>query len=490
MTDQTGRDDRISTGVEPLDDILAGGLIPGRSYLVRGPPGSGKTVLGVQFLVAGAEVGGTPLMLSMEETEDDIRRNAKALDLDMSEVEIVDLSPGSEDFGGEAYDVFGPDEVEQPEITERMREAIEATDADRVFLDPVTQLRYLSPDTYRFRKQLLGLKRYVTEREATFMFTSQAAASAPDDDLQFVSDGVLDLRTTENVRVLDVPKFRGSDTLSGRHTMRIERGGIEVFPHLSPGDRNHRIEAEQISSGVPEIDKMLDGGLERGTTTIISGPTGVGKTTTGTLFTKEAAGRGEASAIYLFEESQATLVQRSKMVNIPVQEMIDRGTLHVRQVEALERTPEELAQMVRHDVEEEGVRIVMIDGISGYEVAVEGSTKQLSRKLHSLCRWLTNQGVSVILIDEVGTVGGHFEATQAGTSYLADNIVFLRQIEIDGELRKVIGVLKKRVSDFERQLREIEITEHGVRVGERLRGLQGILSGAPTFASQAGDDGA
>lgn len=472
--------DRMSTGIPGLDAILHGGLIRGRSYLVRGPPGCGKTIFGYHFLLAGIEADETPLLVSLEESAEDLQRNAKSIGLDLSAVEILDLSPGAEPFTeGGVYDVFSPEDVEHDEISQKILEAIKEVEPDRVFLDPVTQLRYLTLDDYQFRKQVTGFKRFVSERGTTAVFTSQTSSITPDDDLQFLTDGTIDLRSNDETRIIAAPKFRGSATRGGRHTYRIGQGGIRVFPELEIGDPLDQLAEGMVSSGVPELDEILHGGLERGTTTIISGPTGVGKTTTGAHFMKEAAGRGEHSVIYLFEEGRETFLKRCKAVNIPVADMLERGTLTVEQVEALQRTPEELGQMMRKNVEEEGASIVMIDGISGYKISTRGDHNELVRPLHALCRYLTNQGVTVLLVDEVATVGGAFQATETGLSYLADNILVLRHVEHRGELRKVIGVLKKRLSDFDSSLRPLDITQYGVKVGTRIEGLQGLLSGSP-----------
>lgn len=256
-----------------------------------------------------------------------------------------------------------------------------------------------------------------------------------------------------------------------------------VHPSLSPGKRTVSSSFEQIPSGVEEIDELLHGGLERGTTTIISGPTGAGKTTLGTQFMKEAAQRGERSSIYLFEESKETLMARSEAIGIPVGEMIDQGTLTVEEVEALGSSPEELAQMMRRDVEEDEVRIVMIDGLAGYRIATGGTSESLLRGIHALTRFLKNNGVTVLLVDELAEIRTGFQATERQVSYLADNVITLRHIELDGELRKIIGVLKKRVSDFERQLRELQITVDGIQVGEPLTGLRGVLTGNPEWVN-------
>ncbi|WP_440991650.1 ATPase domain-containing protein [Haloarchaeobius baliensis] len=488
MTDQIV--DRATTGIDGLDTVLNGGFIPNRSYMVSGRPGTGKTIIGLHFLTAGIEAGESCLYINLEESESAIRTNASTLGLSLDGVEFLDLAPTPDVFtAGQQYGIFTPDEVEGEDVTDDISERVLSMEPDRVFVDPLTQLRNLSPDDYQFRKQVNGFMRFLTSQNATTVFTSQATAREPDDDLQFISDGSIELEHGERGRRLTVSKFRGSATKSGAHTVRITDEGMAVFPVLTPESHERSFTSEVVSSGVPEIDEILHGGLERGTITIVSGPTGVGKTTLGVQFMKEAAGRGERSVAYLFEESRNTLLERCRSVNIPAETMVDRGTLAIEQVEPLDKSPAEFASMVRHEVEANDAQIVMIDGIDGYRLSMQGERDDLERELNSLGRYLKNMGVAVILVDSVDGVTGEFQPTQGGVSYLADNIVFLRYLEIEGELRKAIGILKKRTSDFERALREFEITEHGIKVGEPLSRLRGILSGAPEFVDDGRPDG-
>ncbi|MFB6171292.1 MAG: ATPase domain-containing protein [Haloarculaceae archaeon] len=481
--------DRLSTGIDGLDEVLNGGLVPARSYLVRGPPGTGKTILGTHVLTAGAQVGETALFVNLEEARTDVEQNAASLGIDLGDVAFLDMSPDADVFTGDrSYSVLAASDVEQEPFVERVTETVESVAPDRVFIDPITQLRHLTPDEYQFRKQAIGLMEYLTGGGATVLFTSQNTARASDEDLQFLSDGTIDLGYTEMGHTIDVPKFRGSAVEAGHHAVEIGADGITVYPELRPEAHAKQFEPEAISSGIPALDRLLHGGVERGTVTVISGPTGVGKTTVGTHFMKEAAGRDERSVMYLFEESGATLRERSEAIDIPVADMEDRGTLLVEEREPLTASPQQFAQEVRREVEENGAEIVMIDGISGYQVSIQGGERELTRKLHALCRYLTNVGVTVILVDESSTLTGEFAATDSGTSYLADNILFLRHIEDRGRLRKVVGVLKKRTSDFERSLRELEITERGITVGEPLTGLRGILSGTPSWVDGPRDE--
>lgn len=320
--------------------------------------------------------------------------------------------------------------------------------------------------------------RFLQEHKCTVLFTSEQSVEAPDDHLQFISDGIIDLDFTLGLRHLKVTKFRGSDFHPGVHSMRLSQKGMEVFPRLIPDEHRKPYVSEIISSGVLELDAMLYGGIERGTVTIISGPCGVGKTTLGLLFMKEAATRGERSVFYTFEESKESILHRSETINIPVASMIKQDMFSLIKVEPLQYTASELTSIIRREVEENNARVICLDSVSGYRLALKG--EDLIIQLHALSRYLMNMGVTVILINEVENITGNFSATEIGISYLADNIIFLRYLEMAGELRKSIGVLKKRLSDHEKLLRELEITSQGVKIGKPLSTLRGILSGMPT----------
>jgi circadian clock protein KaiC len=312
------------------------------------------------------------------------------------------------------------------------------------------------------------------------LFTSEFSSFEPDDDLQYMSDGILRLQHNQDIRTISVTKFRGSDFLSGEHAMRLTSTGIHVYPHLQPTSAvQQEFTTTMLSSGIPEFDALIHGGLERGTVTIISGPTGVGKTTLGVQFMNEAARQGERSLIYTFEEQAQLLIRRSEGINIPVKAMIERGTLVLKQVEPLQYSPDEFARMVKEDVEAGGATFVMIDSISGYRLSLRG--EDLVRHLHVLSKYLQSMGVAVILINEGEDVIGQFRVSDVGVSYIADSIIFLRYLELRGEIRRAIGVLKKRLSDFEKTLREYEISRDGIKIGRPLTELRGILSGIPEW---------
>lgn len=475
-------EERLSTGIAGLDEILHGGLFARHTYLIRGGPGAGKTTLGLHFLTTGAAQGEKVLFVTLGESEMRLREHGERFGFDLRGVTFLDLSPAQGFFTEiESYDIFSPAEVERAPMTRRIVETVRQLRPTRVFIDSMTQFRYLATDSFQYRKQVLAFLRFLTEEGATVLFTSEGSNEAPDADLQFLSDGIISLDVREGLRLVSVTKLRGSSFESGWHSYRLGTGGMVVFPKLRLPERSRSFVLEAISSGIPALDELLHGGLERGTVTIITGPTGSGKTTLGLLFMKEAAGRGERSVIYTFEENVEALLARSKAINIPVYAMMQNGFLDVVPIEPLRYTPDEFARMVRQEVEERHARIIMLDSIAGYRLSMRG--EELVQHLHALCRYLNAMDVTTLLINEVERITGEFQATELGISYLADNIIFLRYLEIGGELRKAIGVLKKRLSDFEKTLREYEITRYGVKVGRPLTHLRGLLSGTPTFTS-------
>lgn len=474
MTDEIRR---ISTGVIGLDEVLGGGLIAERSYMVRGGPGSGKTILGYHFLSATVQRGESALVITFGESEDELRRNARLLGFDLDPVKFLDLSPRSMEFAQEgAYDIFPPSDVERAPTTNRIREAVEQLKPSRVFVDGMTQLRYLANSPFQFRKEALSLLRFLCDLDCTVLFSSESN-EGPDEDLQFIADGVIHLMSEAGHRSVSVVKFRGSDFRGGQHTLRLNARGMEVYPRLLPDEFAVDFEPEQIPFDIPELDEMLHGGLERGTITIVTGPSGVGKSTLGMQFVRAAAARGERSVVYLFEEWRESLLRRCEAISIPVRSMLEGGTLDVVHVEPLHFTADEFALMVRREVEQRKTRIVMIDSVSGYRLSLRD--QNLVKHLHALAKYLQNMGVAVLLINEVEGITGDFRVTDVGVSYMADNIIFLRYLELNGAIAKALGVLKKRLTDFEKTLREVAITKAGFQLGPKLTGLRGILRGTP-----------
>ncbi|MEF3275966.1 MAG: AAA family ATPase [Chloroflexus sp.] len=475
---------RLATGIPGLDEITGGGLVQHNAYLVRGGPGAGKTTLGLHFLATGASNGEVSLFISLEEAESKIRRNAARVGIDLSRVHILDLSPSSDFFAQtEMYDIFSPAEVEREPLTRQIVATVQQLRPSRIFLDPITQFRYLTPDLFQFRKQVISFLRFLAEQQTTILFSAEDSTAYPDDDLQYIADGIINLELTNSGRYLQVRKMRGSAFVSGRHAMRLTDQGIQVFPRLIPAalPADHRFDL--IPSGVPELDELLNGGIERGTITMITGPSGVGKTTLGFQFIKEAASRGDRSVIFSFEEETAIMLRRCEAVNIPVLAMQRQNLLLVEKIEPLRYNSDEFAQYVRHIIDQEQITVVMIDSVTGYRLCMQG--EDLISQLHALTKYLQSRGVTVILIMDTADVIGNFQVTDIGASYLGDNIIFLRFLEIDGELRKAIGVLKKRLGDFEKSLREFAISRYGIKVGKPLTNLRGILIGVPTWIDKS-----
>ena len=478
------RSSRISTGIIGIDTVLNGGLVPGRSTLVRGEPGAGKTLFGLHYLTAGISNDETSLFINMGEPEQYLREDATMFGFETDTIHFLDLTPDGEKFHAEeTYDVFAPAEAEGPSLAETITETIADVDPDRVFIDPITQLRYLLDNPYQFRKQLMALFKVL--EETSVVFTSQATRETPDDDLQFLADAVINLQQDGLHRSATVSKFCGSNFVAGDHSLRITDDGLVVSPRLNPDAHRVEFTTEALSTGIPELDSLLHGGLDRGTVTLLSGPTGVGKTTTGLQFLNEAAARGTNSVLYSFEETQRTLVHRAEEINIPIQESLEKGTLRISEIAPDSVSADEFAQQVRRDVEEHDVEIVMIDAIDGYQTALlDVDAKQ---DITTLGRYLRNMGVTAIFANEVHRVTGEFQATEEKISPLADTIVFFRHIEHKGELRKVLGVLKSRTSDFEQTLRELEITEDGLQIGGPLPEIRGILTGTPDWKIESGE---
>ncbi|MFN2450117.1 MAG: ATPase domain-containing protein [Candidatus Baltobacteraceae bacterium] len=464
-----------------FDEVLNGGLIGGRTYLLTGPPGGGKTTLGWHFLTAGAAQGEPVMFITFGEPEAELRANAAAMGFETGGVTFCDLSPSSDTFEKiQSYDIFSAAEVELGPTTEAIIEAVTQAKPRRVFIDSMTSLRYLAKDPPEFRRQTLSLLRYLLTGGGCILITAESSAEAPDDDLRFLCDGVVELLPEDRHRTLRITKFRGSDYRGGEHTLRLSERGAVVYPRLIPARYGSEFKLEVLSWGLPALDAMMNGGIERGTITLLTGPSGVGKTTVGMQFVKEAAARGERSAAYTFDEPKSTLLRRCEQVGIPVEEMCKAGTLSVTAIEALQFSGDEFANLVRKDVEDNGTRIVMIDSISGYKLSMRGD--DLNERLHALGRYLQNVGVTLLLVNEALHLDD-FRVSEVGVSYLADNVLFMRYIEehnsAHAQIGRVIGVLKKRLSDFDKCIHRFELRSDGIIVGDPVVDFNGMFGNAP-----------
>ncbi|HEV2655970.1 MAG TPA: ATPase domain-containing protein, partial [Ktedonobacteraceae bacterium] len=459
--------------------VLGGGLLPRRIHLVRGNPGSGKTTLGFHFLTTAIKEDESALFISIGESEAQIRSDAASQGLDLSAVHFLDMSMSTEfpDDVERYNNATTPDDIQRETIIYTIIQQVKRLLPQRIFLDSMSQLRRLTPNAFQYRRQILAFLQSFVAQGSTIMITSESLDTAIDEDLQAICDSIINLNCTTDRQTLNIGKYRGSGFRRGDHSMRLSEKGLQVFPHLLPEMSIQAYKAETLSSGIPELDELLHGGLERGTVSILTGPSGVGKTSMGIQFMKEAAARGERSLVYLFDEAEEMLLHRCEAINIPVHTMMKQDKLLVTRIEPLHFTPDEFAYMVRKEVEREPTSLVMFDSISGYRLSMSG--EDMVPHLHALCTYLQNSGLTVLLINDVESITGGFRATEIGISYMADNIIFWRYLETQGEIQRAVGVLKKRMTDFERTLRKWEITRYGIRVGSPLTNLRGILSGIP-----------
>ncbi|MFB6098882.1 MAG: ATPase domain-containing protein [Salinibacter sp.] len=442
----------VSSGLSGLDRLLGGGFIEGRAYQVRGRPGAGKTILGWHFLTepfrtgedgSGSEAGssepeGSALLITFDEPAGQLRTDAARLGFDPDPVRILDLSPTSGEFSEQGNGgVVLPADVGLGPVTEKVTAAVEETPPSRIVVDSMSHFRYLSADAAQHRNRALAFLRYLKEREATILLLSEHRSGDSEENLHYLSDGILELSRSERHRTVQVVKQRGQEFRPGAHSVSIGEEGMEVHPRLEPLGPQRQAVEETLSSGVPELDELLGGGVEQQTVTMISGASGVGKTTLGLQFMKEAAGRGQRSVLFSFEEEEGTLLRRSADVNIPAREMISRGTLSVQQCRPWSFDAGVFASDVRREVEEEGTQILMIDGLKGYWEC--GGADRLRDQLHRLCKYLVGKGVTVLLVNETRNVTGDFQVTERRVSHLADSLIFLRYLEMGGEVRKAIG---------------------------------------------------
>jgi len=475
-------EDRLSTGIGGLDAILDGGLLKRQNVIVRGPPGAGKTIFGLHFLAAGGDDEDS-LYINLGEPTEYVKRTAEHFGLHSETLRFLELSPDETRFTEDGtYSLFSSAEAEQPSLVSEVRETVEELQPDRVLIDPITEFRFLTTDDHQFRTQILGLLDFLKSTGATVLLTSQAADDLSDTDLQFLTDAVINLERTSELWTVEITKFRGPTSQRGPHAYEITESGVDVWPRLEVPKTQIDFPQETVSSGVPELDQLLDGGLDRGTVTFFSGPTGAGKTTTSMQFIQEAAGRGTQSIIFSFEESRRTLLQRAEALNMPIAEMIEQDVLDIVEVQPREYTVNELTNKVQKGVEEDGVEVVLIDGAQGFKQSLRGHGEKPVTNLIEIGRYLRQMGVTTIVTNEVHDITGQFRATEEQMSNLADNIVFIRHVESRGRLEKVIGVLKMRTSDFEHTLRRLEFTEYGISVGDPLENLQGVLTGTPEWA--------
>jgi circadian clock protein KaiC len=476
----------ISSGVAGLDDVLLGGFQRSRSYLLEGVPGSGKTTLAMQFLRSGASRGEPVLYVTLSETAEELRAVAESHAWSLNGVTLREILPSEEVLDpGEASTMFHLSEVELAATTQQVLADVESLHPTCVVIDSLSELRLLSGSALRYRRQIQALKQYFNRCGCTVLLLDDLTATDHNTHIQSIAHGVIVLEQMNpeygaDRRRLRVRKYRGVAFRGGYHDYAIRRGGLEVYPRLVAAEHRTTTTRVRMASGIAEIDMLLGGGIEQGTSTLIVGAAGTGKSTLAAQFAAAAAARGEKAALYIFDESPLTLLTRASELNIDLSSAVDRGQASVRQVDPAELSPGELTHAIRVAVEQDEVKLVVIDSLNGYLNAMP-EERFLAVQLHELLTYLGQRNVATILVCAHSGLIGAAMSTPVDATYLADAVVLLRYFEARGEIRQALSVMKKRGSRHERTIREFGFKNGRIFVGNALREFRGVLTGVPVY---------
>lgn len=481
----------ISSGIAGLDDILGGGLTRERLYLLEGEPGTGKTTMALQFLIEGARRGEPVLYITLAENEVELRAVAQSHGFSLEGITVHEIIPAESVLDpGEQYTVFHPSEVELGETNELILSKIEQLNPTRVVLDSLSELQLLAANALRYRRHVLALKQYFARRACTALFLDDKTAIGGDQQVRSIAHGVVSLEQQESGygadrRVLRVLKYRGIDFRRGPHDYVIVSGGVIAYPRIVAADSRGLAVRRQVSSGLPELDTLLGGGIERGSSTLISGPPGTGKSSLAAQFVAAATGRGDKAAMFVFEESLNTMLNRADGLGMDLRTPLASGLLSLEQIDPAEFSPGQFAHKVCRAADD-GAAIVVIDSLNGYLNAMP-EARFLTIHLREVLTYLGQRGVAAFLI---GVQHGLLGATgnSADVSYLADNVLLLRYFEAGGAVHKALSVFKKRGSRHETTLRAFDLTAQGVMVGPVLKDFRGILTGVPVYLGDAGQE--
>ena len=457
-------------------------------YLVSGLPGAGKTTLALQFLRAGAERGERCLYVTLSETRSEVEAAARTHGWDLAGIEIAELAPSEHKLTADApLTVFNPSEREIGETTERLIAAADRVQPHRLVIDSLSELWLVAQNPLRYRRQMLALKQRFSERGCTVLMLDDRSGGIEGDHLQTIAHGILFLEQLANQfgaerRRLRIGKMRGVAFRGGYHDFAIRTGGLEVFPRLIAAEHPPNFQEHDLPSGNAQLDGLLGNGLPAGTSTLLLGPAGTGKSTVATQFATSAAARGERAAIFLFDENLRTFLSRARKLGMQLDEAIASGSITVQQIDPAELSSGEFVAIVRDVVDgRDGkpAKVIVVDSLNGYLNAMP-EEKFLTAQLHELLAYLGQRGVATILtLTQAGMVGAM--GSPVDTTYLADNVVLFRYFEAAGWVRRAISVVKKRNGYHERTIREIDITEQGVVIGEPLADFHGVLTGVPTY---------
>jgi circadian clock protein KaiC len=481
---------RAATGIEGLDEVLGGGLIPQRLYLVEGTPGSGKTTLALQFLRHGVAAGERCLYVTLSESTEELLAGAVSHGWSLDDVEVAEFVAGDDELqADEQLTMYRPVEVELGHTTRRILDAVAERRPQRLVIDSLSELRLLAQDPLRFRRQILALKQFLGRRRCTTLLLDDQTSEPADLQLHSIAHGVLSLerRTPAYgpvLRQVQVTKFRGSDFRTGLQDFCLQRGGLRVFPRLASGTEAHDFVRESVPSGVARLDELLGGGIDRGTATLLLGPPGTGKSTIAVQYAVGAAGRGDHAAVFTFEETRSLLLDRARSLGQHIDEGRGPGCIAVHQVDPAEVSPGEFANLVREAVEDDAARVVVIDSLNGYLNAMP-EERALNVQLHELLTYLNNRGVATFVVAAQSGITGPGLKSTVDASYLADAVVLLRLFEHEGCVKKAISVIKKRSGRHEESIRQLWFDAAGVHLGPPLLGLTGVLGGMPVPTADA-----
>ncbi|PVX61354.1 ATPase domain-containing protein [Paraburkholderia unamae] len=481
----------VRTGVPGLDDVLAGGLTQGNLFLLEGSPGTGKTTIALRFLLEGAKVGDQGLYITLSETEQELREGAASHGWQLGDrVAVFEVVPPESLLDADQQQsLLYSSDLELGETTRLIFSAFERVRPSRVVLDSLSEIRLLAQSSLRYRRQVLAIKHYFSRQGATVLLLDDLTADAADKTVHSVAHGVIKLEELApdygaERRRLRISKYRGQAFRGGYHDFSIKRGGVSVFPRLVAAEHRTRFTRAQTRSDVPELDALLGGGIEQGSSTLVLGPAGTGKSIFVLQFIAAAVARGEKAALFAFDEELGLLFDRTRALGFDLEAMRDAGKLYVEQVDAAELSPGEFAQRVRNCVDHAQAKTVAIDSLNGYQAAMP-QENALVLHIHELLQYLNRQGATTFLtVAQHGLVGDM--KAPVDVTYLADTVILLRYFEALGSVRRAVSIIKKRTGYHEETIREFRIGRSGLSVGAPLDSFQGILRGVPTFVGNKG----